>query len=279
MDMLNNILEFFNNYGWPGIVAIVLIIVIYWLITQKDKSTKDTITTSFDKLATSISNQNEHLIDSITCSNEKTQAELFNLVKTTLSERDSAIKSNHDKSLDRRFMISEEISNILWDTMNLYNCQRAIVIEFHNSKENLNGLSFLWYDVQYEKQQRDVISISNKARNLQASNIVPIINKVNNTPGNIIVLNSDDIEKIYGESTVLYSQFKELNVEHIIYSGIYSSDNKLIGLIALEYQKNHPYHEDIINLLDIKERTAKIAQLLQFSKNNNVVDTANIDNA
>ena len=40
MDMLNNILEFFNNYGWPGIVAIVLIIVIYWLITQKDKSTK-----------------------------------------------------------------------------------------------------------------------------------------------------------------------------------------------------------------------------------------------
>lgn len=279
MDMLNNILEFFNNYGWPGIVAIVLIIVIYWLITQKDKSTKDTITTGFDKLATSISNQNEHLIDSITRSNEKTQVELFNLVKTTLSERDSAIKSNHDKSLDRRFMISEEIGNILWDTMNLYNCQRAIVIEFHNSKENLNGLSFLWYDVQYEKQQRDVISISNKARNLQASNIVPIINKVNSTPGNIIVLNSDDIEKIYDESTVLYSQFKELNVEHIIYSGIYSSDNKIIGLIALEYQKNHPYHEDIINLLDIKERTAKIAQLLQFSKNNNVVDTANIDNA
>ena len=278
MDMLNNILEFFNNYGWPGIVAIVLIIVIYWLITQKDKSTKDTITTGFDKLATSISNQNEHLIDSITRSNEKTQVELFNLVKTTLSERDSVIKSNHDKSLDRRFMISEEIGNILWDTMNLYNCQRAIVIEFHNSKENLNGLSFLWYDVQYEKQQRDVISISNKARNLQASNIVPIINKVNSTPGNIIVLNSDDIEKIYDESTVLYSQYKELNVEHIIYSGIYSSDNKLIGLIALEYQKNHPYHEDIINLLDIKERTAKIAQLLQFSKNNNIVDTANINN-
>ena len=279
MEMLNNILEFFNNYGWSGIVAIVLILVIYWLITQKDKSTKETITTGFDKLATSISNQNEHLIDSITRSNEKTQAELFNLVKTTLSERDSVIKSNHDKSLDRRFMISEEIGNILWDTMNLYNCQRAIVIEFHNSKENLNGLSFLWYDVQYEKQQRDVTSISNKARNLQASNIVPIINRVNSTPGNIIVLNSDDIEKIYDESTVLYSQFKELNVEHIIYSGIYSSDNKLIGLIALEYQKNHPYHEDIINLLDIKERTAKIAQLLQFSKNNNVVDTANIDNA
>ena len=278
MDMLNNILELFNNYGWPGIVAIVLILVIYWLITQKDKSTKETITTGFDKLATSISNQNEHLIDSITRSNEKTQAELFNLVKTTLSERDSVIKSNHEKSLDRRFIISEEIGNILWDTMNLYNCQRAIVIELHNSKENLNGLSFLWYDVQYEKQQRDVLSLSSKARNLQVSNIMPIINRVNNTPGNIIILNSDDIEKIYNESTVLYSQFKEVNIEHIIFSGIYSSDNKLIGLVALEFQKNHPYYEDIINLLDIKERTAKISQLLQFSKTNNIVDTENFNN-
>ena len=37
MEMLNNILGFFNNYGWPGIVAIVLILVIYWLIIQKDK--------------------------------------------------------------------------------------------------------------------------------------------------------------------------------------------------------------------------------------------------
>ena len=276
--MLDNILEFFNNYGWPGVVTVTLILVIYWLITQNDKSTKNTITNGFNNLATSISNQNEHLINSIAHSNEKTQIELLNLVKTTLTERDNAIKSNHDKSLDRRFMISGEIGNILWDTMNLYNCQRAVVMEFHNSKENLNGLSFLWYDIQYEKQQRDVVSISGKARNLQASNIVPIINRVNSTPGNILILNSDDIEKIYDESTVLYSQLKELNVEHIIYCGIYSSDNKLIGLVALEYQKNHPYHEDLINLLDIKERTAKIAQLLQFSKNNNVVDTTNIDN-
>ena len=161
MNMLYDILEFFNNHGWPGIVAIILVLAIYWFIMEKDKSTKETITTGFDKLATSISNQNEHLIDSITRSNEKTQIELFNLVKTALSERDNTIKHNHDKSLDRRFMISEEIGNILWDTMNLYNCQRAIVIEFHNSKENLNGLSFLWYDVQYEKQQRDVTSISN----------------------------------------------------------------------------------------------------------------------
>ena len=279
MEMLNNILGFFNNYGWPGIVAIVLILVIYWLITKKDKSTKATIINGFDKLATSISNQNENLIDCITRSNEKTQAELFNLVKTTLSERDNTIKYNHERSLDRRFIISEEIGNILWDTMNLYNCQRAIVIELHNSKENLNGLSFLWYDVQYEKQQRDVLSLSSKARNLQASNIMPIINRVNNTPGNIIILNSDDIEKIYNESTVLYSQFKEVNIEHIIFSGIYSSDNKLIGLVALEFQKNHPYYEDIINLLDIKERTAKISQLLEFSKTNNIVDTENFNNA
>ena len=274
--MLDNIFQFFNSYGWPGIISVVLVLVIYWFITKKDKSTKDTIINGFDKLANSISDQNEHLINSIACSNEKTQAELFNLIKTTLSDRDNNIKSYHDKSLNRRFIVSEEINNILWETMNLYNCQRVLVIEFHNSKENLNGLSFLWYDVQYEKHQRNVHSISNKIRNLQASNIVPIINKVNDAPGNIIVLNQDEIEKLYNESTVLYSQYKELNIEHIIYSGIYSPDNKLIGLVALEYQKNYPYHEDLINLLDIKEKTAKIAQLLQFSKTNTFDDVDNV---
>lgn len=276
--MLNTILEFFNNYGWPGIVGTIIIFVLYFIINKKDKSTQNVITSGFDKLATSISDQNEHLIKSIASSNEKTQTELLSLVKTTILDRDKSIKDNHDKSINKRIKISEEIDNILWDMMNLYNCQRAVVIEFHNSKENLNGLSFLWYDIQYEKQQRDVYAISNKVRNLQASNIIPIINKVNSTPGNIVILNQEDIEKIYEESTVLYSQLKELDIEHIIYSGIYSSDNKLIGLVALEYQANHPYHEDLLNLLDIKGRTDKIAQLLQFFKNNKVVDMSNIDN-
>ena len=268
MEMLNNILEFFNNYGWPGIVGTIIIFVIYHIINKKDKSTQNIITSGFDKLATSISNQNEHLIQSIALSNEKTQTELLSLVKTTILDRDKNIQDTHNRSIDKRIKISEEIDTILWDMMNLYNCQRAVVIEFHNSKENLNGLSFLWYDIQYEKQQSDVYAISNKVRNMQASNIIPIINKVNSTPGNIIILNPEDIEKIYEESTVLYSQLKELNVEHIIFSGIYSSNNKLIGLVALEYHINHPYHEDLLNLLDIKGRTDKIAQLLEFFKNN-----------
>lgn len=275
--MLNNILEFFNNYGWPGIVGTIIIFVIYHIINKKDKSTQNIITSGFDKLATSISNQNEHLIQSITSSNEKTQTEFLSLVKTTILDRDKNIQDTHNKSIDKRIKISKEIDTILWDMMNLYNCQRVVVIEFHNSKENLNGLSFLWYDIQYEKQQRDVYAISNKVRNIQASNIIPIINKVNSTSGNIIILNPEDIEKIYEESTVLYSQFKELNIEHIIFSGVYSSNNKLIGLVALEYHINHPYHEDLLNLLDIKGRTDKIAQLLEFLKNNQDIDNSNTD--
>ena len=275
--MLNNVLEFFNNYGWPGVLATIVIFIIYFIINKKDKSTQNVITSGFDKLASSISNQNEHLIKSIASSNEKTQTELLSLVKTTILDRDKTIQDNHNKSIDKRIKISEEIDNILWDMMNLYNCQRAVVIEFHNSKENLNGLSFLWYDIQYEKQQRDVYAISNKVRNMQASNIMPIINKVNITPGNIVILNPEDIEKIYEESTVLYSQFKELNIEHIIFSGIYSSNNKLIGLVALEYQAHHPYHEDLLNLLDIKGRTDQIAQLLEFFKTNQVVDINSVD--
>ena len=210
--------------------------------------------------------QNNHLTETIIESNKETQKQLMDLVKTGLSDRDTAIKTNHDKSLDHRLKISEHIGNILWDMMNLYNCQRAIVIEFHNSKENLNGLSFLWYDVQYEKQQRDVQSISQKAKNLQASNLIPIINKVNKADGNIIHLSPEDIENIYDESTVLYSQFREINISNIIYCGLYNDENKLIGLLAIEYNSDHNFIPEIINYFDIKANAAAIAQLLQFKK-------------
>ena len=69
---------------------------------------------------------------------------------------------------------------------------------------------------------------------------------------------------LYNESTLLYSHLKELKIDHVIYSGLYSDDNRLIGLVALEYHEGYPFHEDLINLFDIKAKTSKISQLLQF---------------
>ena len=263
---LENLINIFEQYGWSGLIGIGVVIGVYYLLKSNFEKSSDGMEKGFNKLTTTITKQNSELVKAITTSNEKTQERLFELVNRSLSDHSLRIEDTHNRSIDKRFDVSEEIGHHLWDLMNKYQAQRTIVIEFHNSKENLNGLSFLWYDVQYEKQQRDVQSISQKAKNLQASNLIPIINKVNKADGNIIHLSPEDIENIYDESTVLYSQFREINISNIIYCGLYNDENKLIGLLAIEYNSDHNFIPEIINYFDIKANAAAIAQLLQFKK-------------
>ena len=139
---------------------------------------------------------------------------------------------------------------------------KLVLIEFHNSKENLDGLSFLWYDIQHEKQQKGIESISAKVRNLQTTNLRPIIRRVNNEKTHIINLGVEDIENIYNESTVLYDYLMKQDLEHIMYIGIYNTTtNELIGIIAIEWHKGYPYHDDVIDYFVLKEKAGMIEHL------------------
>lgn len=268
---ISDILTIFETFGFPGIIALCIILILWYLIQRGQKQAKSNIDKGFEQLTTAIISNNDKLLEAITESNKQTQSQLFDIINKSmdksLTSHDKMKSEQHTQSLLRRLEVSEYISDILWELMTHYNAQRTVLIEFHNSKENLNGLSFLWYDIQYEKQEKGVSTISHKCRNLQASNLLPIIKMVNNSPSNIAILHEEDIEAIYEKSTVLYNQFKEINVNHIIYCGIYSEENALIGMIALEYQEGHPYHEDMVNLFDIKEKASTIALLLNFNAN------------
>lgn len=266
---VSDLLDIFKTFGWSGVIGSIIVIGLYYIIIKAQNNAKKEIHNGFENLSMKIADQNKELVRAITTSNENMQSRMFDLINTSMTHNfdshDKKVKDIHNSSLRKRLQVSEEINDILWELMNHYNCQRSILIEFHNSKENMNGLSFLWYDIQYEKQHKSVQSISAKARNLQASNLLPIIKMVNAAPSNIVILNEQDIEDIYEKSTVLYSHFKEIHAAHIIYCGIYSTyDNELIGLIALEYQEGYPYHEDLINLFDIKDKAGSIALLLNF---------------
>lgn len=259
---LDSLIKLFENYGWPGIVAIILILVLYYFISKKDKKSLSVINSGFASLTNTITEQNSTLINAITTSNENTQNRLFDLITKSFDDKEMTKKRIHHESMGKRNEIGEYIDNILFDILQKVNAQRVTLLEFHNSKENLDGLSFLWYDIQHEKQQRGIQSISAKARNLQATNLRPIIRRVNNDKKHIITLHAEDIENIYNESTVLYSYFKEINVEHIIYIGVYNIEtNELLGMIAIEWQTGHPYHDDLIDYFELKEKAGKIEHL------------------
>lgn len=264
---LESLIKLFEQYGWPGILAIVAILIIYYFVSKKDKKSLDTINKGFTGLADTMAKQNAHLINAITESNTKTQERLFDLVNKSIDNKEEQKQKNHKKSLDTREKMSEAVDDILFDILLQTNSQRVIMIEFHNSKENLDGLSFLWYDIQHEKQQRGIEALSAKAKNLQATNLRPIIKRVNKAHNHIIHLNPEDIENIYNESTVFYSYMKEINVEHIIYCGIYNTDtSELIGIIGIEYQSGHPYHDDLVDYFILKEKAGMIEHLYNSAR-------------
>lgn len=257
---LDLLIKFINQYGWPGIVALIVIMAIYWFVSKKEKKSLSAIEQGFTNMSDAMTKQNEKLINAITASNEHTQERLFTLINKTIADKEET----HKYSLSRRAQISEEVDDILFDILSMSHAQRVIMIEFHNSKENLDGLAFMWYDVQHEKQMKGIDSISSKARNLQATNLRPIIKRVNSSKSHIIRLDEKAIENIYSESTVLYSDLKEkeIDVSNIIYAGIYNNDtNNMTGLVAIEYQKGYAYHDDFIDDFTLKEQCTLIENL------------------
>lgn len=256
---IDTIINIFEQYGWPGLMTVMYILFIYFLISKKDKKSNDAINAGFNSLANTITKQNEVLIEKMTEANVNTQQQLFNLVDKAIDDKDNNKETGHKKSIEKRIEIGEKVDEMLFDILLWSNAQRAVIIEFHNSKENLDGLSFIWYDIQHEKQQKGIETLSAKARNLQATNIRPIINRVNNSLTHIVHLGPEDIENIYNESTVFYQNMKEIHAAHLIYCGIYNTEtNELIGLLGLEFQEGYPFHDDRIDYYILKEKAGVI---------------------
>lgn len=262
--------EFFNKVieecGIAGIIMIAVAGLLYFLINRSDKRQEKNLETMSENLATSIASQNKTLIDTLSISNNKMQDNLLQMLTNTLVNRDYEKRETHEMSMKHRLDISEKMQNKLYDILNMYHCNRTGVLEFHNSKENLNGLSFLWYDLQYEQKRRNVSSISTLCKDMQISNLVPVISKVINHEGTYIY-RIEDLTELEKSSPVLYDQLeKDLDVTNIIYAGLYNEDNAIIGLLFLEYTDQCPLIESIIDIHDIKERATAISELLEFKR-------------
>lgn len=259
-------INLFDKYGWSGVIAIVVLILGYYFVSRSNKATTTNINNGFDRLTENMVEQNKALIEAVTKSNEKTQDNLMKLVCKSMDKQMTEFEQNkadlHDKSLKKREELGKKVDKIIFDILKSTKAQRVAVLEMHNSKANLDGLAFLWYDVQYEKQQRGISTLSEKAKNLQAINLRPVITRINEAKNHIITLDANDIENIYDESTVLYAHLKELRVTNLVYSGIYNTDtNELIGLISIEYQEGNTYLDEFVDLFELREATGIIEHL------------------
>ena len=233
---LNSIFSIFDKYGWAGLICVVLVVILVYLFKNFSKENQKSLNDGFEKMSTKLSDtiaeQNKTLIAGL-------QEQNVELVKHILKDHTDNIKTVHNNSINQRKYIDNEINDRLKNLFYLSRSSRVAILEFHNSKENLSGLSFLWYDMHYERQSKSTSSISAVIKDRQASALLPIVDDLANIPTHTKAYSREDIENIYERSSVLYDDLiNKLNVNSIIYSAIYNQDNNTImGLLVVEYLK------------------------------------------
>ena len=288
-DVLKQIIE---SYGGVGIFIVFLLIICIvsipvglpiFLNKKLEKNGKeitkgvtDGMNVIANTLTENMSSQNEILINTLKESQSKlldTQTNMIGYimssVNTIVNNENIKNKEIHNKGISQRAEIDLQINQILHDMLLSYMADRTIVMEFHNSNTNIGGLPFLWYDIHYEQIAKDVPILFTKVQNIPSSNIAPVIKDLQDGTDNMVIYMPEDIEKLKEQSTVLYYQLKEIDIQYLIYAPIYDSNNIMVGLCVIEYSRyfhgDNLFKEFILRKTnEIHNNVARIAGLLDF---------------
>ena len=266
---METLLKVFDKYGWPGVIVILLVGVIWLLLKTQTKHVNTGLKEATDKMTNTIVEQNGELVKMLGDQNDK----MIGCFTDTLAKQNDKLvdcvitlkgsQEAHDMGIDERLDVQSTINDKIKHLCDILHAQRVAVLEFHNSKENLDGLPFVWYDMQYEYQVRNIEAIENKVKNLQAGALSPVIDELKNN--DYILWLREDIDNVYDKSSVLYDYLiNKLNLNAIIYYPLYNNLNKLIGLLAVEYGEsfNTELINDIIDINEIKLEAGAISTLI-----------------
>lgn len=267
------IIELVHQYGPLGVLLGGSVILLLWLFNNKISKSNKTVTTSVDKLATAILEQNTKLSDTISNTivktmsenNKETQKQMLSLIEKAVDNRNNKKEEQHFDYMKERINISDEIYTIIKEINDKSRAARTILFEFHNSNSNFEGLPFVKYDATTEHIARGEKTLMNNIKDSQLQILFPVIKSLYNNESNIIHYNGKWIhDDLYNISAVLYSQYNEIQIEDVIYVGCYSKKNQMIGVIAVEFNKHHPYVKGNVQDDEIVDAAEQISTLLRL---------------
>ena len=252
---METLYKIFLEYGWWGILGIILCIVLFWggqiMIKKINKNMTSGLETIGKDLTKEISEQNKELVNKIIANQDK-------LLDHILDQKHQD-KKTHNIMLNEKMELSDQINEALKDIMNIHNAQRAFILSFHNSGENLSGTPFPKYSCEYEWFDKGLLPLQFKCKNLSISSLAHIVNKILKSDNQQIIYHIDDLAQI---SPSLYALLKDDLTETIVYTAMYDKNNMLIGLLVLEY-KNETVLEHV-NLNQLHIQAAELISMLNL---------------
>lgn len=240
--------EVIATYGWESVAIALTLGLIYLALKFIGTKIADNVQTGMEtvgeKISTNIVNQNEALSASITNQNNELIKAISNQNERLLSylmHKDVVEEELHDRRVEKRMEFAENINDKLKEIMHLTHSQRAFIIEFHNSYKNLAGSPFAKYTCTYEWFDKGLDQISTKISGLPYSTMAKIVGDVKRTGKHQKLYT--DIEKMEIENPQLFSLVKDPRTKAIFYNSLYDENNKLTGMLVIEWQNK--FNKDV----------------------------------
>lgn len=253
MDVVLNI---FEKYEWGGIIAIVLCILIYLGAQWLSNKLSDDVSTGLEKvgvkLTEQMSKQNDQLLNTIVNQQDKLLDHLIH--------KEANDKELHNEMVTDKIQLADEINTSLKEIMLSHHAQRAFIIEFHNSNNNLSGIPFAKYSCTYEWFDKGLFGLSGKCNSLPFSQMARITSEVIQSDKQIKIYNN--MKMMEDNNPSLFSTLKDAKTKQLIYSAMYDKNNILIGMLVLEYQKDHDITDEEINQLGVQ--TAELTSIINL---------------
>lgn len=249
-------LETFEEYGWLGIVGLIVCMIVFLLLQRFGNkitgNVKDGLSEVGKELAGQMKVQNEELVHTIMNQQQMLIEHIVN--------KDRQAEENHNIMINERMINAEDINMKLKDIMNIHHSQRAFILEFHNSYQNLSGVPFAKYSCNYEWFDKGLSPLANKCMGLPFSSIAKIVQDVLLSTNQQMVYT--DMEKLEEENPSITAMFSDNRVHGVIYTGLYDNRNSLIGLLVLEYHDK--IDTDLINLHQLNIQAAELTSILNI---------------
>lgn len=268
--------DVYATYGVTGLIVLIALTVGYFALKkvfEKSKtSTTSAIENSFSKMSETLSEtikeQNDKILDAFIIQSNKNNETMHEVLMKALSDKSTNDSIAHAQSINRRIKISSKVQQKVNNLFYSFNCDRAFILEFHNNKQNLTGLSFVWYDMVYEAVAKGFYTLQNTYKDQEISQLIPVIDAVNDGGGYAHFL-LEDLENLKYESTALYNRLRvERQLTEALLVGLYDSTNSMIGLLILEYEDGFLPVEKAVDYDELLSEANAIATLLDCSNIN-----------
>lgn len=252
---MDTIIEIFNEYGWWGILGIFACCIIFLCMKYIIYKLTSDVSSGLEKVGENLTNQlaeqNKQLTSTMIGQQEK-------LIDYLVKHEEKKLE-NHNNMLNERMILADDINMKLKDIMNIHNSQRAFILEFHNSYQNLSGVPFAKYSCNYESFERGLTPLAYRTIGLPFSSIAKIVSEIIKSPNQQIIYN--DYKLLIKDNPSLETYMDD-HITVTIFTGLHDNNNILIGLLVLVY--NTPINTKKINLNQISIQSAELTSLLNI---------------